>query len=166
MLPYPLRSVLAAVAAITYAGFCTSAFAQTPAAQPPTGQPPAATTEPPPPETATTTGQLTLELNRLENQPRGCRIYLVFGNNHSAPIETLRLDLVLFGRDGVIQRRLAVDAGPLRADRRTVKLFDVTDTNCDGIGSILVNDIPQCSAGADCLSQLAVSSRADIPLNK
>ncbi len=153
------RSLLAVIAAITVSGTCANA--QTPPAA--DAQQPAA---PAAAEPATPTDALTLELNRLENQPRGCRIYLVFGNGNNAPIETLRLDLVLFGRDGVIQRRLAVDAGPLRADRRTVKLFDVADANCDSIGSILVNDIPQCSLGADCLSRLSVSSRAGITLDK
>ena len=44
----------------------------------------------------------------------GCRVYLVVGNDGAKALESLKLDLVLFNSDGVIDRRLALEAGPLR----------------------------------------------------
>ena len=63
----------------------------------------AATAEPAP---------IRLELNRLEPVDTGCRVYLVVGNDGAQALESLKLDLVLFGSDGVIDRRLALEAGP------------------------------------------------------
>ena len=113
-----------------------------------------------------------VELNRLEAQEGSCRVYLLFDNRAPAPYEALRLDLIFFGKDGVIARRLAVDAAPLRADKRTVKLFDVAGLDCGDVGQILVNDVLACRDGsggerADCIEDLALSSRvADVPLTK
>jgi hypothetical protein len=104
-----------------------------------------------------------VELNRLEAlEGGGCRVYLVVGNAGPAPLESLRLDLVLFGRDGVIDRRLAVEAGPLRAAKTTVRLFDVADYPCAELGSLLLNDVLACGGGAgpDCLAAVETASRA------
>lgn len=107
---------------------------------------------------------LSIELNKLESREQGCRAYLVFDNRSPRTFESLRLDLILFGTDGVIARRLAVDAGPLRPKKTSVKLFDIANLPCDGIGQVLLNDIPVCEregqAGpADCMDGVAVSSR-------
>ena len=71
---------------------------------------------------------------------------------------------------GVIGRRIAVDLGPVRPTKRAVKLFDLEGQPCDGIGSVLVNDVLECSAdGApvnDCLGQLELKSLSNIQLTK
>lgn len=108
-----------------------------------------------------------LELNRLEPVGKGCRVYLVVANPDPAPLKSLKLDLVLFGTDGVIDRRLALEAGPLRAGKTSVKLFDLADYPCESLGSVLVNDILACEAdgvGApgDCFDRLALSTRASV----
>ena len=77
---------------------------------------------------------------------------------------------MLFGRDGIIARRIAVEIAPLRANKKSVKLFDVADLACPTIGSILVNDVLECSGpgatAASCIDGLQVSSRAGIELTK
>jgi hypothetical protein len=82
----------------------------------------------------------------------------------------LKLDLVLFRPDGVIGQRFAVELGPLKAKKRTVKLFDVSDTACNDVGSFLINDVMECKAAsgdvADCLQDISVSSRTDNQLTK
>lgn len=111
-----------------------------------------------------------LELNRLETVEAGCRVYLVVGNDGAQPLQSLKLDLVLFGSDGVIDRRLALEAGPLRPAKTTVKLFDVTELPCQGLGSILVNDVLACreAAGADldCFPGLRVATRTSAGFTK
>lgn len=111
-----------------------------------------------------------LELNKLEDQPGGCRVYLVFDNATTTSFDGYKLDLVLFGRDGVIARRLAVEASPLKAQKTSVKLFDVAGLPCGDIGTVLINDVLACrSAGeerADCIATLALASRTAAALKK
>jgi hypothetical protein len=109
---------------------------------------------------------LTLELNRLEAREGGaCRIWMVTRNGAAEALDPLRLDLVMFGRDGVILRRLAVDLGPLPAGRTAVRIFDVGGQACDGIGQLLLNDVLACGGTEParreaCAEGLALRSRA------
>jgi hypothetical protein len=111
-----------------------------------------------------------IELNKLEPKDSDCRAYFVIDNKSDKTYETLKLDFILFRPDGIIDQRFAVELAPLRAKKRTVKLFDVSNTSCDDVGSFLINDVMECKAGsedvADCLEGLAVSSRTDNALNK
>jgi hypothetical protein len=115
-------------------------------------------------------GTVALELNKTEAQPAGCRVYFVLDNGTADSFDAFKLDLVVFASDGVILRNLATEMGPLRADKRVVKMFDLGDLACDGIGSLLVNDVLACSAAgqerADCIDLLTVGSRADVALMK
>ena len=112
---------------------------------------------------------LAIELNKLEPQGTGCRAYFVV-NNKATAYQELKLDLVLFRPDGVIGRRFAVDLGPLKADKRSVKLFDIDGTACDEVGTFLINDVMECKAEsgpvADCLKDISVSSLTKVQLNK
>ncbi len=107
---------------------------------------------------------LRLELNRLEPRDNGaCRFWFVANNAAPEAVDPLRLDLILFGRDGVILRRLAVDLGPLPASRTTVRIFDVGGQPCEGIGQLLLNDVLACNAADQrqaCAERLLLSSRA------
>ena len=113
---------------------------------------------------------LRVELNKLEEVENACRIYLVVDNAAPTSLAALELDLVLFGRDGVILRRLAIDLAPLRAEKRSVKLFDVGDLACTELGSLLVNDVTACADGsgpiADCAERLETASRAPVTFSR
>lgn len=95
---------------------------------------------------------LPIELNKLEplpsagTTPAGCRVYFVVTNDDADTLTQLRLDLVLFGIDGVIARRVALDLGPLPAKKHGVRLFDLTGQPCDGIGKVLINDVLACQS--------------------
>ena len=112
---------------------------------------------------------LQLELNRLEPVEAGCRAYLVLKNAGEA-LDSLELDLVGFGTDGVIRERLAVELGPLPAAKTSVRLFDLGGGDCAGLGSLLVNDVLACRGAAgelpDCVGRIAVASRAAAALTK
>ena len=107
---------------------------------------------------------LRIELNRLEPRGEGCRVWLILGNPGAEALDPLRLDLVLFGRDGVVARRLAVEAGPLPAEKTSARVIDLGGTACDAIGGVLLNDLiacgPQPEGRAACLARSVVSSRA------
>lgn len=114
--------------------------------------------------------RLSLELNKLEDTGDACRAYLVLNNGMAESVESLRLQLVLFDPDGVITRRLAVQAGPVGAGKTSVRIFDVTGQQCSDIGRVLLNDIAECD-GPDgeivgCADHLDVSSRADVPFDE
>ena len=111
-----------------------------------------------------------IELNKLEVLGDHCQAYFVFDNKSGADYEELKVDLVVFRPDGVIEHRFAMEVAPLEANKRTVKLFELNDTACDQIGSLLVNDVLACKATRrtkkDCLGLLVPSSRVDVALTK
>ena len=105
---------------------------------------------------------VSIELNRLESRAEGCRVWMLV-RNPGAAADPLRLDLVIFGKDGVVGRRLALDLGPLPAAKTMARIFDLAGTPCDGLGHVLLNDVLACGpdSPAACLARLAVSSRAN-----
>lgn len=115
-------------------------------------------------------GNIAIELNKLEAHENDCRAYFVIDNKNDTTYEALKLDLVLFRPDGVIGQRFAVELAPLKAKKRTVKLFDVADTSCDEVGSFLINDVMECKTSTgdvtDCLQDISASSRTDNELTK
>jgi hypothetical protein len=112
---------------------------------------------------------LAIELNKLESFDKGCRAYVVVNNTGEA-YQAVKLDLVLFQPDGVIARRFAVDLAPLKASKKTVKLFEIEGIACEKIASVLVNEVMECRADAgpvtDCFSRMSFSSVAGPGLNK
>jgi len=111
-----------------------------------------------------------IELNRLEDQGGNCRAYLVITNPGSAEFSGFSLDLVVFDRGGTIVRRLAVDVAPIRPAKTSVKVFDISETACGAISSILVNDVIHCrdKSGdvAGCVERLSTSSKLAVSLLK
>ena len=69
-----------------------------------------------------------------------------------------------------IMRRLAVSVSPLRPAKTNVKVFDIAETACSAIGSILVNDVIHCrdKTGdvAGCVDRLTTSSKLAVSLLK
>ena len=113
---------------------------------------------------------ISLGLHKLEPVDGACRAYLVVQNQTDRTLESLRLDLVLFGGDGVIAKRLSVETGPVTAGKMTVRPFDVRDLQCDAIGRVLLNDVLACESKdgpvEGCLGMLETASRADAPFLK
>ncbi len=124
----------------------------------------------PDPAKADPAKQVTLELNKLEAQDKSCRAYLVVSNDGATVYQSFKLDLVMFQPDGVIGKRFALDLAPIKAGKKTVKLFDLDGVACDKVGSFLVNDIMECksdgAAAEDCLSRLTLSSLGQVKISK
>ena len=115
-------------------------------------------------------GGISVELNKLEASDKGCQVYVVITNPTQTTYDTYRLDLVMFQPDGIIGRRFSVELAPLKPSKRVVKPFELDGTQCDGIGSFLVNDVLECRSSTgpvnDCLSGLKVKSLTKVEISK
>jgi hypothetical protein len=104
-------------------------------------------------------GKFLIELNTIEAVENRCRLNFVIENKSDTALESMKLDLVVFGSDGGILRRLLTEMGPARPLKTIVRAF-VIDIECGQIGSILVNEVTACAPGNPdtCLDGLALSS--------
>ena len=113
---------------------------------------------------------LTVELNKLEDVETGCQAFFLFQNDREENLAEFEMSLAILTPDGIIDRLLTIDAAPLPANRTTLKLFEIPDTQCANIGEILLHDIPACTPQngdpLDCFSFLELDSRASAPLVK
>lgn len=113
---------------------------------------------------------IALELNKLEPREAACQAFLVMTNGEAKAFESLKLDLVAFDLDGVIIRRLAVEMGPLPADKTIVKSFPIDAVQCDGVGRVLLNGLLACRDESGdregCVDLIATRSRDAPPFVK
>jgi hypothetical protein len=101
-----------------------------------------------------------VELNLAESVQNKCRLSFLIENKSETPIERLTPDLAIFNREGIIQRRLVAEMGPVYRSKTIIKTFEI-EGECGQIGSILINDITACTPGDPglCLDRLVLSSR-------
>ena len=115
------------------------------------------------------TKSISVELNKLEQEGGSCRAYLVIANPGTDAFSAFALDLVIFD-SGTIVRRLAIELAPIRPAKTTVKVFDIQQTACGAIGSILVNDVMHCRDASgdvvDCVDRISTSSKLPVTLSK
>jgi hypothetical protein len=111
-----------------------------------------------------------IELNKLEPSEKGCRAYMVVNNPAETAYQSFKIDLVLFQTDGVIGKRFSIDLAPLKPKKKSVKLFEIDGTQCDKIGTLLINDVMECKADAgpvpNCFENLKTSSLTNVQLSK
>lgn len=111
-----------------------------------------------------------LELNRLEPQGESCRAYLMVDNAGGEALKTLKLDLFALDTDGVAQRRMALEAGPVPANKTLFRLFDIAGLACPKLGRLLLNDVMACEGAAgpreDCAAQIETRARGAVPFVK
>jgi hypothetical protein len=105
-------------------------------------------------------GKFLVELNTIEPVESRCRLNFVIENKSDGAVDSMKLDLVVFGSDGGILRRLLTEMGPVRPLKTIVRAF-LIDAECAQIGSVLVNEVNACAPGNpnSCLDGLAPSSR-------
>lgn len=112
--------------------------------------------------------RLSIELNKLEPQDNACRTYFVLQNDTEIGLTELVLDIYIFNRDGIIERRLAMDTRAIMPGKTQVRLFDVRDLGCDAIGRFLINGVLSCKDTegdrSDCAGLLSFGSRTGVEL--
>lgn len=106
---------------------------------------------------------LKLELNRLEPAGEACRTYLLVDNSRGPALKSLKVDLFAFDTEGVAQKRLAVELGPVQDRKTMVRLFDFPALACTKIGRVLLNDVLACEGGEasreNCLERIETESK-------
>lgn len=116
---------------------------------------------------STPAASLGLTLDALDPVEAGCRLSFVVTNGLAREIEELSVEIAVFGVEGGFEKMLRLNFGLLLDGKTRVRQFDVAGTPCEGIGSVLVNDVAACDATAleplDCLRALDVSSRGGVP---
>lgn len=115
-------------------------------------------------------GAIIIELNKTENTEQGCRPFFLFDNQSGHQLNRFQVELVLFDVEGIYSKQILLDMAPLYEGKKTVASFLLSNITCEKIGSMLVNDLPDCenSIGGtlDCLARLKVISKSDITLEK
>jgi hypothetical protein len=89
-----------------------------------------------------------VQLNKLETIGEACQATLMFENTRATPIKSFKLDLYAFDTDGVAQKRMLLDLGPVPAHKVKMRPFEVAATPCAQVGKLLINDVAACE-GAD-----------------
>ena len=111
--------------------------------------------------TAFATDDIALELNKLEPVKDTCQAYFLVAEKAGKPLQSLKADLIIFGKDGSIAKRLIAELGPIRSKKTSVKIFAL-ELACPDISGVLLNDVASCAPDATaeaCLDRLQVSSR-------
>jgi hypothetical protein len=108
---------------------------------------PAALAQDTAPATKSEAPPLKIELNRLEPAGEACRTYMLVDNSRGPALKSLKVDLFAFDTEGVAQKRLAVELGPVQEKKTVVRLFDFAGLACPKIGRLLLNDVLACEGG-------------------
>jgi len=112
-------------------------------------------------------GALTIELNKLEAAEGACRTYFVLSNTTEQDVGNAKLDVFIFDKDDIIERRVALNTEDVRSGKTHVRIFELDGLDCGTIGKFLLNEVLSCE-GANgeplaCESFLRLTSRADAP---
>lgn len=110
--------------------------------------------------------EFSIELNRLSPSQRGCLMTFVVRNGFAAQLKTSAFEMVVFNKDGLVERMTVFDFGALPAGKTVVRQFDMPKMACDGIGRLLVNDAKSCTGqslqSANCISALKTGTKTDV----
>lgn len=113
---------------------------------------------------------LKIELNRLEPAGEACRTYMLVDNSRGPALKSLKVDLFAFDTEGVAQKRLAVELGPVQEKKTVVRLFDFAGLSCPKIGRLLLNDVLACEGGdatrETCLERIEPASKTSAAFDR
>lgn len=113
-------------------------------------------------------GSIGIELNNAQQLESACRLSFLVTNATGTALESLSLQVVIFGSDERVRQVLSLSAGAMPDSKQRVRQFDLPDTRCADIGRILLNEYSACEGSqmtpAACLAATRVSSRTQIDL--
>jgi hypothetical protein len=110
-----------------------------------------------------------LQLNKAETAGDACRITMLVDNGRGGALKSYKVDLFAFDTEGVAQKRVAVELGPIPPRKMTVKIFDFAGIPCGKIGRVLLNDVLACEGDTTretCLERTETDTKANIPFDR
>lgn len=110
-----------------------------------------------------------LQLNKAETAGDACRITMLVDNSRGGALKSYKVDLFAFDTEGVAQKRVAVEFGPIPPRKMTVKIFDFAGIPCAKIGRVLLNDVLACEGDTtreSCLERTETETKATIPFDR
>lgn len=111
---------------------------------------------------------VTVELNKTDTIGESCRLTFVLRNTHERAVDKMIAETVLFSDAQEVVLLTLFDFGELPAGSARVRQFQVPDTSCDRLGTVLLNGVDTCAvdgAASDiCAGSLSLSSRSKIAL--
>jgi hypothetical protein len=120
------------------------------------------------PVAAAESGKITVELNDLQAAESGCRAVFVLKNDLGKALDKVTFRVVSFDGKGHASLFLSLDVGPLPVGKTRVMRFDLGDkVACSDVSRVVLDDVTACAgagvAPGECLSAVALSSRASVP---
>lgn len=111
---------------------------------------------------------LAIELNSYRQLENTCRLIFMASNRLGEDLTSASFETVLINTDGIVDRLTVFDFQELHNERTRVRQFDLADTRCDALGSVLINGAASCQGdGIDarlCMDALTVSTRTDLEI--
>jgi hypothetical protein len=111
---------------------------------------------------------LVIELNQLNQRNADCRLSLLIRNELGTRLADLELELVLFDKSKRIMKLLSVPAGAFPPRKTRIRQFDIANTACSSISSMLLNSITRCRGSQltpeKCLERAKTRSATTTPL--
>ena len=111
-------------------------------------------------------GTLSLQLNKASSEDSGCFVTYVATNGTGVDLDSASYEVAVFDIEGEVDQLLLLPFGPLGDGKTKVFRFAMSESGCDSVARVLINDVNACSAadGAeiDCLSMLETSTRTEI----
>ena len=113
---------------------------------------------------------VSLELNKSVDVKGSCGLTFVVSNKTGGAIEKAAYQLVLFDKDGLVDRMTVFNFGALPVGKTVVRQFNLPSTPCTSLSSILVNGPADCDDAATdnlaCSSGVETRSRSDIAFTR
>ncbi len=122
--------------------------------------------------TANAQQTLTLELNRLDTERGGCRIFFLVKNPLDRDFSELDIDIAFFDKKEIIIGRTNIEFGKVRKQKTTLHSVRFADFDCAKVGQVLLNDVVACgtqSTGGkkpDCLDLVTLTYRGKVEFFK
>ena len=112
---------------------------------------------------------LLIELNTFSQVESACRLIFMATNTLGQDLSSVSFETVLIDQEGTVDRLTVFDFQDLPDDRPRVRQFDLANTDCEAIGTILINGFASCEGDgvteAACIEGLIVSSKSDVEIS-
>ncbi len=117
----------------------------------------------------TGSGNLTLELNKVEEADGACRLTFRIVNRYQFKLEDINVEVYLVDNQGVALQSIQFPFGLVLPGKSRFAKFDIKGLPCSSIGGLFVNEFKSCKGSADmkleCLDGLKTTNLTGLKFN-